>query len=374
MPRYRDDSKDRVRDAVDFVALVEERTELRKSSGANYMGRCPFHEERTASFSVNGQKKMYHCFGCGVEGDVFRYVQETENLDFVGALEWLAQRTGIQLEVEDEDPATVERRRREERLLELLARTASFYERYLWGAQEAAPARAYLAERGLTEETLRTYGVGYAPSAWDTVLKSSMKAGYKATELHAAGLVTRGGRDGTGQVYDRFRARITFPLADARGRIRGFGARTMSANRGPKYINTAENDLFHKGRMVYGAHLARAAAGKADAVIVCEGYTDVLALHQAGVENVVASMGTALTEDQLGELQKLAPTVELALDADDAGQEAMLRAADRGGRAARRPPPLRPPRLPAPPCGCRHSVPRRWPANRRPPPRDATRR
>jgi DNA primase len=327
MPRYRDDSKDRVRDAVDFVALVEERTELRKSSGANYMGRCPFHEERTASFSVNAQKKMYHCFGCGVEGDVFRYVQEMENLDFVGSMEWLAQRMGIQLEVEDEDPAAVERRRRQERLLELLSRTSSFYERYLWESREAAQAREYLAARGLTEETLRTFGVGYAPSAWDTILVNSQKAGYKARELYDAGLVTRSGREANGRVYDRFRARITFPLADARGRILGFGARTMSANRGPKYVNTAENELFHKGRMVYAAHLARAAAGKADAVIVCEGYTDVLALHQAGVENVVASMGTALTEDQLGELQKLAPRVQLALDADDAGQEAMLRAA-----------------------------------------------
>jgi DNA primase len=327
MPRYRDDSKDRVRDAVDFVALVEERTELRRSSGANYMGRCPFHEERTASFSVNGQKKMYHCFGCGVEGDVFRYVQEMENLDFVGALEWLAQRSGIELEVEEEDPAAAERRQREERLLELLARTSAFYERYLWESKEAAHAREYLASRGLTEETLRTFGVGYAPSAWDTVLMSSQKAGYKARELYDAGLVTRGGRDASGRVYDRFRARITFPLADARGRIRGFGARTMTANRGPKYLNTAENDLFHKGGMVYAAHLARAAAGKAGATIVCEGYTDVLALHQAGVENVVASMGTSLTEDQLRELARMAPVVQLALDADDAGQDAMLRAA-----------------------------------------------
>jgi len=327
MPRYRDDAKERIRDAVDFVALVEERTELRRSSGANYMGRCPFHEERTPSFSVNAQKKMFHCFGCGVEGDVFDYVEQIENVDFPGAMELLAARTGIELEVEDEDPQAAERRRHRERLLELLERTAAFYERVLWESREAAPARVYLAERGLTEETLRTFRVGYAPSAWDTVLTSSQRAGFKARELYDAGLVVRGGRDGTGRVYDRFRSRITFPLADARGRVLGFGARTMSDNRGPKYLNTAENEIFHKGRMVYGAHLARAAAGKAGAVIVCEGYTDVLALHQSGVENVVASMGTALTEDQIGELRKLAPVIQLALDADDAGQEAMLRAA-----------------------------------------------
>ncbi len=327
MPRYRDEDKERVRDAVDFVALVGNHTELRKTSGSGYMGRCPFHEERTGSFSVDGAKKVFYCFGCGEKGDLFRFVELTEGVDFTGALELLAERHGIELEREHEDPAAAQRRKQRERLLELLARTAAFYERYLWESREAAGAREYLAGRGLSEEALRAFGVGYAPSAWDTVLMSSQRAGYKARELYEVGLVTRGGREGAGRVYDRFRARITFPLADRRGHVLGFGARAMSDNRGPKYLNTAENELFHKGAIVYAAHVARAAAAKAGAVIVCEGYTDVIALYQAGVHNVVASMGTALTEDQVRELGRLAPTVELALDADDAGQEAMLRAA-----------------------------------------------
>jgi DNA primase len=328
MPRYRDEDKERVRDAVDFVALVEAQTELRKTGGSSYMGRCPFHEERSGSFSVDATKKLFYCFGCGEKGDVFHFVELTENVDFTGALELLAERNGIELEREHEDPDAARRRQAQERLMELLARTAAFYERFLWESKEAESARVYLAQRGLSEATLRAFGVGFAPSAWDTVLMSSQRSGFKVRELHEAGLVTRSGPEGTGRVYDRFRARITFPLANARGHVLGFGARSMgSANRGPKYLNTAENELFHKGRIVYAAHMARASAAKAGAVIVCEGYTDVLAMHQAGVTNVVASMGTALTEDQVGELGRLAPTVQLALDADDAGQEAMLRAA-----------------------------------------------
>jgi DNA primase len=328
MPRYRDDDKERVRDAVDFVALVETKTELRKTGGSDYTGLCPFHDERSPSFSVDAAKKVYHCFGCGVGGDLFKFVEETENVDFTEALELLAQRTGIELQREQEDPDAARKRQEHERLMELLARTSAFYERYLWESKEAGAARVYLAERGLSEATLRAFGVGYAPSAWDTVLMSSQRSGFKARELYEAGLVTRSGPDGNGRVYDRFRARITFPLADARGRILGFGARTMQkAKNVPKYLNTAETEIFHKGQIVYAAHLARASAAKAGAVIVCEGYTDVLAMHQAGVTNVVASMGTALTEDQVAALGRLAPTLQLALDADDAGQEAMLRAA-----------------------------------------------
>jgi DNA primase len=328
MPRYRDEDKERVRDAVDFIALVETKTELRKTGGSEFTGLCPFHDERSPSFSVDAAKKVYHCFGCGEGGDLFKFVEQTENVDFTEALEILAQRSGIELQREQEDPDAARKRQEHERLMELLARTSAFYERYLWESKEAEVARTYLAQRGLSEATLRAFGVGYAPSAWDTVLMSSQRSGFKARELYDAGLVTRSGPDATGRVYDRFRARITFPLADSRGRILGFGARTLQkAKNVPKYLNTAETQIFHKGRIVYAAHMARASAAKAGAVIVCEGYTDVLAMHQAGVTNVVASMGTALTEDQVATLGRLAPTVQLALDADDAGQEAMLRAA-----------------------------------------------
>jgi DNA primase len=326
VPRYRDDAKEKVRDAVDFVALVGAKTELRRSSGSGFMGICPFHDERSPSFSVDAAKKVFHCFGCGESGDVYRFVELTEGVDFRGALELLADRHGVELEIEDEDPQAAQRRQRREKLLELLERTAAFYVRHLWESQEAARARAYLAERGLEEATLRQFRVGYSPSRWDTVLTSSTRSGFKARDIYDAGLAAR--RGGEGRMYDYFRGRIMFPLADLRGRVLGFGARQLdTSDRGPKYLNTKDNDLFHKGRIVYAADLARAQAAKAGAVIVCEGYTDVLALHQAGVVNAVASMGTALTEEQVIELGRMAPTVQLALDADDAGQEAMLRAA-----------------------------------------------
>ncbi len=326
MARYRDDAKEKVRDAIDFVALVSAKTELRRTSGSGYMGLCPFHDERSPSFSVDGAKKVFHCFGCGESGDLYRFVELTEGVDFRAALELLADRHGIELELADEDPRAAERRRARERLLELLERTATFYERMLWDSREAGGARSYLAGRGLEEQTLRAFRVGYAPSAWDTVLASSRRAGYQARELYDAGLVARA--RGEGRIYDYFRARIMFPLADQRGRVLGFGARALRDNQRPKYLNTSEKrELFHKGSIVYAAHLARAAAARAGSVIVCEGYTDVLALHQAGVANAVASMGTALTEEQVVELGRMAPTIQLALDADDAGQEAMLRAA-----------------------------------------------
>lgn len=324
MPRYEDTDKDKVRDAVDLVDLISTRTELRRSGPGEYKGLCPFHDERTPSFHVTPDKGMYYCFGCGAGGDAFRFVQETEGLDFVGALESLAQRYGIELTVADEDPAAAERRRARERLMELLERAASFYERFLWESTEAEPARAYLRDRGFTDETLRTFRVGYAPSAWDKLLMAGRQGGYGNKEIFDAGLAVR--NQGKGRIYDRFRRRITFPLCDPRGRVLGFGARALGKDQQPKYLNSPDGDIFHKGDIVYGAHLARAAATKADEVIATEGYMDVLALRQAGIENAVCIMGTSLTERQVGELAKLGKTVLLALDADSAGQEAMMKA------------------------------------------------
>ncbi|HZB75479.1 MAG TPA: DNA primase [Solirubrobacteraceae bacterium] len=323
MARYTDDSRERVRDAVDFAELVGARTELRAAGQRRLTGLCPFHDERTPSFGIDPVEKLYHCFGCGAGGDVFKFVMETEGLDFAGALESLAARAGIELEREAEDPRDAERRTRRDRLLALLERTAGYYVRVLWESAEAAPARKYLAERGLEEGTLREHRVGYAPSAWDKVLTASRRAGYTEAELLAAGLAARG-RDGRG-VYDRFRRRITFPLADERGRVLGFGARALSPDQKPKYLNTSESDLFHKGRMLYGADLARAAAAKAGRVVLVEGYTDVIALRQAGVAETVCSMGTALTEEQVQALRRLAPSVLLCQDPDAAGQEAVAK-------------------------------------------------
>jgi len=323
---YTNESRDRVRDAVDFVELVSARTELRRAGPARYEGLCPFHDERTPSFGIDPTQKVYHCFGCQASGDVFTFVQETEGVDFKGALELLAERYGIELEREQEDPREAERRVRRERMLELLDRTTTYYERYLWESKEAERVRAYLTGRDLGEEVLREFRVGYAPSAWDRVLTASRRGGFSEADLYETGLVQRSRQNG--QPYDRFRSRIMFPLADIRGRVLGFGARAMGEEQRPKYLNTSDNDLYHKGLHLYGAHLARTHAARAGQVVLCEGYTDTIALHQAGFRNAVGLMGTALTGEQVGELARMAQTVLLALDADSAGQEAMLRAAN----------------------------------------------
>jgi DNA primase len=321
---YTNDSKERVRDAVDFVELVSARTELRRAGPSSYQGLCPFHDERTPSFGIDPAKKVYYCFGCGESGDLFSFVQETEGVDFKGALELLAERYGVELQLEQEDPRAEEKRKRRERLLELLKRTTAYYERYLWESSEAKPARDYLAGRDLEETILREFRVGYAPSAWDRVLLASRRGGFSEAELYATGLAQRSKQNG--QPYDRFRSRIMFPLTDVRGRVLGFGARAMGEEQKPKYLNTSDNDVYHKGLHLYGADLARSYATRAGSVILAEGYTDVIALHQAGMRNAVGLMGTALTADQVGELARMAQTVLLALDSDTAGQEAMLRA------------------------------------------------
>lgn len=325
MPRYSDDSRERVRAAVDMVDLVQTRTELRRAGPGRYMGRCCFHEERSPSMSVDAERKLYHCFGCQAGGDCFTFVRETEGTDFTGALEYLAGRYGVTLEIVDDDPRAAARRKREQQLLALTERAAAFYERLLWDSPEAEPARTYLLGRGLTEEALRAYRVGWAPAGWDRLVAASAKAGVEPRMLEEAGLAVRK-RDGRGY-NDRFHGRITFPLCDGRGQVRGFGCRAMAADQQPKYLNTSENAIFHKGRQLFGLHLARGAAARSGVVVLVEGYTDVIALHQIGIEHVVALMGTAMTPEQLTELSRLAPLLVLALDPDGAGQAAMEKAA-----------------------------------------------
>src|SRR5947209_13006457 len=327
MSLYTKESIERVKDAIDMVALVTPHSDLRRV-GTRYTGLCPFHDERTPSFSVDADHKLYHCFGCGESGDAIRFVERIDGLDFKEAVELLAERHGVELKREREDPDAERRRRHRERLVSLLERATVYYERYLWESREAAAARDYLAGRGLAEPTLRAFRVGYAPSAWDRVLVAAQRDGFGPDELIAAGLAQRGRGGG---VYDRFRARITFPLADARGRVLGFGARASRPDQRPKYLNTSENELYHKGRQLFGISAARAAAARSGRIVVVEEYTDVLALQQAGLAETVAIMGTALTDDQLAELGRAARTVYLALDADAAGEDAMLRAS----RAAR---------------------------------------
>jgi DNA primase len=323
MARYTDDSRERVRDAVDFEQLVGARTELKRAGVNRLQGLCPFHEERTPSFGINPIEKVYHCFGCGAGGDVFRFVMETEGLDFSEALETLAERYNVHLEREAEDPHEAQRRERRERLYGLLERTAAYYVRVLWESPEAAFAREYLAQRGLQEPALRAYRVGYAPDSFDRVLLGSQKAGYSTEELLAAGLI-QPSRSRAGY-FDRFRGRVTFPLTDAKGHVLGFGARAMKPDQQPKYLNTSDSDIFHKSQVVYGQDMARAAAAKAGRVVIVEGYTDVIALHQAGVPETVAQMGTALTEQQVDAIARLAPKALLCQDPDSAGQASAQR-------------------------------------------------
>jgi DNA primase len=320
--KFTPESKDRVKDAADIVEIVSAHTDLQQR-GQDYWGNCPFHDERTPSFKVNPRDKLYYCFGCEASGDVFRFVEEKEGLTFPEAVESLAERYGVELERESEDPRAEERRRRKARLWELLERTAKFYERYLWESPKAERARRYLAERGLGEEVLRRFGVGMAPSPWDQVLTGSQRAGFKVDELLAAGLAQKGRQGGH---YDRFRNRITFPIRDQRGRVLGFGARALSADTQPKYLNSPEGELYRKSHTLYGIDRARGPIAKARRAIVVEGYTDVLALHQAGVEEAVAIMGTAITPEQVSMLAGLTDSVVLALDADRAGTDAMIRA------------------------------------------------
>jgi DNA primase len=301
-----------------MVEIVSGRTPLRRS-GAQWTGRCPFHDDQNPSFSVNAVEKLYHCFTCGEGGDLIKFVRETEGLEFASAVEWLADRYGVQLEYEETAPGFEARRSRRDRLYALLEAAAKFYERHLWESQAGEPVRAYLAERGLTEEICRRFRLGLSPGGDRLAAKARAKS-YSHEELVAAGLVNKRGND-------YFAGRLVFPLADARGRVLGFGARRLSEDDPikAKYVNSPEGELFRKSSIVYGLDRARATIAKESRAVVVEGYTDVMALHQRGLDSAVASMGTALTELQLRELRRLTPRIYLCFDADAAGAEATLR-------------------------------------------------
>jgi DNA primase len=304
--------------AADMVEVVQGRTQLRRS-GAQWTGRCPFHNDQNPSFSVNAVEKLYNCFTCPASGDLIKFVQETEGLDFVGAVEWLADRYSVQLEYEETAPGFEAKRSRRERLLALLESAAKFYERYLWESEAGATVRAYLDERGLLEATCKRFRLGLSPGG-DRLAAKARAKGYSQEELVAAGLINRRGND-------YYAGRLVFPLADARGRVLGFGARRLAEDDPipAKYVNSPEGELFRKSSIVYGLDRARATIAKEARAVVVEGYTDVMALHQRGLEAAVASMGTALTELQLRELRRLTPRLYLCFDADAAGAEATLR-------------------------------------------------
>jgi DNA primase len=316
--RIRDASVREAVDAADMVEVVSARTQLRRA-GARWTGLCPFHDEKTPSFSVNPVDKLFYCFGCGKGGDIISFVRETEQLDFAEAVEWLAERYRVTLEYEESSPEREAARGRRERLLQLLEQATAFYERYLWESPRGEAARAYLAGRGLAEQICREYRLGLAPGG-ATLARKAREKGFTAAELAAAGLVTRRGSD-------YFSGRLLFPLADARGRVRGFQARKLREDDPlrAKYVNSPEGELFRKGNLLYGLDRARGAIAKEARAIVVEGNTDVLALRQAGLGPVVASMGTALTERQLAELSRLTHKAWLCFDGDAAGEAATLR-------------------------------------------------
>src|SRR6187431_289495 len=304
-----------------MVEVISGRTALRRA-GARFTGRCPFHEERTPSFSVNAVDKLFYCFGCGKGGDVISFVRETENLDFVGAVEWLADRFRVPIEVEEASPQVEAQRRRRDRLYTVLDQTATYFERLLWEGDAGASVREYLVGRGLGEEIAQEFRLGLSPGRG--LADKARERGFTLDELKSAGLVTTRGTD-------YFPPRLMFPLADARGRVIGFQARKLREDdplKG-KYVNSPESDLFKKSSVLYGLHLARPAIAKQDRAVVVEGNTDVIALRQAGFEPVVASMGTALTEQHLRELARLTKRVYLCFDADAAGEEATLRGMER---------------------------------------------
>ncbi len=316
MARIKDTSVEAVKRAADIVDVISLRTSLKKQGG-RYVGRCPFHDERTPSFSVSPDRG-YHCFGCGKGGDVVRFVQETESLDFVGAIEWLADRFRVTLEYEETSPEQEKARERKARSYKLLELATAYFERMLWEGETGKPVREYLESRGLHEEIAREFQLGLSPG--HGVVAKALERGFALEEAKAVGLANARGND-------YFPFRLMFPLADARGRVIGFQARKLREDdplRG-KYVNTPEGGLFKKSNVLYGLHLARPSIAKQERAVVVEGNTDVIALRQAGFEPVVASMGTALTQSQLDELWRLTKRLFLCFDADAAGQDATLR-------------------------------------------------
>jgi len=316
--RIKDESVERVKSAMEILPVVEEVVRLRKSGGT-YKGLCPFHQERTPSFTVSPARGTFKCFGCGEGGDAITFVEKIENVDFVGAIELLARRFGVELEYEEASPEQEQKRQRDERLRALLERAAEFYARMLWDSDAGAGAREYLASRGLGEKVCREFRLGYAPGGARLAARA-VQEGYAQEELLAVGLANRRGND-------YFQRRILFPLADARGRVRGFQARKLHDDDPlqAKYVNSPEGELFRKGDLLYGLDAARQAIAREDRAVVVEGNTDVIALRQAEFAPVVASMGTALTEAQLRELARLTKRLFLCFDADAAGQDATLR-------------------------------------------------
>jgi DNA primase len=326
---------DEIKERLDIVEVISQYVPLKKA-GRNFQGLCPFHNEKTPSFVVFPESQGWHCFGaCSTGGDLFTFVMKRENLDFGEALKLLAAKAGVELRPRAGAPSADEQRL--ERLRAIISDAAIYYNYLLNRAAEAAIARDYLAQRGLTAETWETWQLGYAADSWDALKDRLVAKGYALEEIEEAGLVIRR-EDGSG-CYDRFRGRLMIPIRDAQGRTIGFGARLLRDDPDrpqPKYINSPQTPLFDKGSVLYGLDMARKPIRDADLAVIVEGYMDVLMSHQVGVCNVVAGMGTALTEAQMRQIKRYSSNITLALDPDVAGDQATLRGLETARQAMER--------------------------------------
>jgi DNA primase len=324
--RIRQEDVDAVRERTDIVKLVSQYLTLRKAGGDNMTGLCPFHQEKTPSFSVSPAKGVFYCHGCGKGGDAIAFLRELEHLSFTEAVERLAQQAGVQLHYEGDSPAERRAAARRMALISANEQAVKLFSGMLADGREAAEARDYLAGRGITPASIRRFQIGYAPGYPDFLLRR-MSREFSPEILLEAGLATRG-EDGT--VRDRFRGRVTFPIQDLQGRTIGFGARILPtdarAGEQAKYLNTAETPIYKKHEVLFNMAAARGAVARSGEVFVVEGYTDVIGLAQAGIDNTVATCGTALGEGHFRLMSRFAQRAVLAFDSDEAGARAAERA------------------------------------------------
>ncbi|HET7657947.1 MAG TPA: DNA primase, partial [Bacillales bacterium] len=321
--RIPEETIEKIRNTVDIVDLVSEYVQLKKQ-GRSYVGLCPFHDEKTPSFSVSPDKQIYHCFGCGNGGNAFTFLMEMEGYEFLEAVKHLADK--VHVEVPDLIIDHKQENKGNRHLLisahELLAK---FYHSCLVKTNAGEQARRYLKERGIQEETIQTFQIGYAPNEWDLATNFLTKRGFTAEILQKSGVFSK--REFDGKYFDRFRNRIMFPIWDIRGRPIAFGGRVLGDGK-PKYLNSPETEIFNKGKTLFGFHLAKPSIREKKQVILFEGNVDVIAAHQAGLKNTVASLGTSLTEEQAHIIRRHAESVVICYDSDNAGIRATFRAAE----------------------------------------------
>ncbi|MFA5128675.1 MAG: DNA primase [Patescibacteria group bacterium] len=322
-----DSQVEEIKNRLDIVEVIGEYVSNMKQAGGNWKGLCPFHNEKTPSFMVSRDKQIWHCFGCGEGGDVISFVQKIENIEFPEALKILAKRAGVTLRYEDKSLSS-----QKTKLLDVLEAAARFYHYNLLKMPEAEAARNYLFEkRRLTEETVEKFFLGFGPNSWDSAIKFLCGKGFSEKDIFLAGLSVKKER-GAGY-YDRFRGRIMFPIRDIHGHVVGFTARLMpeaekKENAGGKYVNTPQTLVYDKSRVIYGLDFAKQEIKKENLAVMVEGNMDVIASHQAGVQNVVASSGTAMTVEQINLLKRYSPNLAISFDADLAGNTAAMRGID----------------------------------------------